>query len=65
MILFYLPVGEYLFTYSYLTLLFPLSMAYSFIYFHIPALDLHLAERYGEEFKKYATSTKRFIPFVY
>lgn len=62
---FVLFTGWCLFTYSYLTLLLPLAMAYSFISFHIPALDLHLAERYGEGFKKYATSTKRFIPFVY
>lgn len=62
---FVLFTGWCLFTYNYWTLLLPLSMAYSFIAFHIPALDYHLAERYGEKFKDYAIITKRFIPFVY
>ena len=62
---FILFTGWCLFTYNYWSLLLPLSMAYSFIYFHIPSLDLHLAERYGNEFKSYSIATKRFIPFVY
>ena len=62
---FVLFTGWCLFTYNYWSLFLPLSMAYSFVYFHIPSLDLHLAERYGDEFKSYSIATKRFIHFVY
>ena len=43
----------------------PLLMFLSFIFFHIPALDAYLLERYGDEFEQYAASTKKYVPFVY
>ncbi len=57
--------GWCLFTYNFWILLFPLLMACTFIFFHIPALDSYLAERYGEEFIHYSEKTKKFIPFIY
>jgi len=57
--------GWALFTYNFWMLGLPLMMAYMFIFFHIPALDEHLRERYKEEFVVYMKSTKKFIPFVY
>lgn len=43
----------------------PIFVTLGFIFFHIPPLDIYLAERYGEEFKAYAVKTAKFIPFVY
>ncbi|WP_298260156.1 DUF1295 domain-containing protein [uncultured Litoreibacter sp.] len=43
----------------------PIMMTLLFIFFHIPALDTYLAERYGDEFKTYAGKTAKFMPFVY
>lgn len=57
--------GWSLLTVNYWTLALPLMMAASFIYFHIPALDAYLTERYGKEFLTYAAKTKKFIPFIY
>jgi len=46
-------------------LFIPLFMAANFILFIIPALDCHLARKYGQDFVEYAGRTKRFIPRVY
>jgi len=54
-----------LFTYSLWTLVLPLMMAVMFVFFHIPALDSYLHERYGDAFLTYKATTKGFIPFVY
>ncbi|WP_422374053.1 methyltransferase family protein [Roseibium sp.] len=43
----------------------PAFMAMSFVFFHIPALDAYLAERYGSDFDAYAARTRKFIPFLY
>lgn len=43
----------------------PLFMGLSFVFYHIPALDAYLAERYGDEFRGYAARTARFVPFLY
>jgi steroid 5-alpha reductase family enzyme len=43
----------------------PLLMLLLFVFVNIPALDRHLAGRYGEDFKEYAARTWRLIPFVY
>ncbi len=37
----------------------------NFILFQIPGLDDYLLKRYGDEFKRYAQVTKKFIPFIY
>ncbi len=43
----------------------PLLMLLMFIFMHIPALDVYLSERYGQEFDDYALKTKKLIPFFY
>ena len=43
----------------------PLFMFLMFVFYHIPALDTYLAERYGQEFDDYAARTKKLVPFVY
>ncbi|GAA6180936.1 DUF1295 domain-containing protein [Shimia sp. NS0008-38b] len=43
----------------------PLFMAVSFVFFHIPSLDAYLAQRYGEDFKRYAAKTAKLVPFLY
>jgi protein-S-isoprenylcysteine O-methyltransferase Ste14 len=50
---------------SFWALALPLLMALLFVFFHIPSLDVYLAHRYGDEFKVYASRTKKLIPFVY
>ena len=43
----------------------PIFITASFVFFHIPALDAYLAERYGSDFEVYAKKTAKFVPFVY
>jgi len=50
---------------SFSLLIIPLAMASSFIFFIIPRLDKYLAIKYGDEFKEYASRTKKFIPGIY
>ena len=57
--------GWCLFTYNFWVMGFPILMGCTFVFFHIPGLDLYLAERYGEEFNIYSENTKKFIPFIY
>lgn len=57
--------GWALLTHSLVALAVPGFMAASFVFFHIPALDAYLAERYGREFEAYAARTRKFIPLVY
>ncbi len=45
--------------------LIPAIMAVLFITINIPMLDKYLAERYADQFKAYAKSTKKFIPYIY
>lgn len=47
------------------TLILPAMMTAMFIFYHIPGLDAYLEERYGDEFRAYASKTKKLIPFVY
>lgn len=49
----------------WLTGLIPLIMLAGFIFANIPLLDLHLHEHYGAEFDRYATRTRKLIPFLY
>jgi steroid 5-alpha reductase family enzyme len=46
-------------------LILPAVMAMTFVFFHIPALDAYLADRYGDEFRAYASRTAKFVPFLY
>ncbi len=58
-------LGWCLFTTNLWVLGFPLLMGMTFVFYHIPGLDLYLAERYGNEFEIYSKKTKKFIPFIY
>ncbi|WP_428671642.1 methyltransferase family protein [Roseibium sp.] len=57
--------GWALLTLSAIAFAVPVFMAVSFVFFHIPALDAYLSDRYGAEFDAYAARTKKFMPFVY
>lgn len=46
-------------------LIIPVVMAAMFIWIHIPRLDAHLAEHYGEQYERYDATTKKFIPLVW
>jgi len=58
-------VGFALMTWSFSLLIIPLVMALNFIFFIIPRLDKYLAKKYGDEFKEYASKTKKLIPWTY
>ncbi|MCJ8346608.1 DUF1295 domain-containing protein [bacterium] len=57
--------GWCLFSYNLWSLILPLFMGFSFVFFHIPALDAYLSQRYGDPFETYSKKTKKFIPFIY
>lgn len=57
--------GWALLTHSALAFAIPVFMALSFVFYHIPALDAYLAERYGDEFRNYAARTAKFVPYLY
>ncbi len=57
--------GWALFTHNIWTFAFPIFMAFSFAFIHIPALDAYLTKRYGDEFQAYAARTKKLVPFVW
>jgi len=57
--------GWCLFTSNLWTLVVSLIMTLLFVFVHIPGLDAHLADKYGEEFKVYANTTRKLIPFIY
>jgi len=46
-------------------LLLAALMAASFVWGHIPRLDAHLEDHYGDAFRDYAARTKRFLPGVW
>ncbi|MBN2180820.1 MAG: DUF1295 domain-containing protein [Sedimentisphaerales bacterium] len=46
-------------------LIIPVVMACLFIFVNIPALDRYLEDRYGDEYRVYAKTVKRFIPYIY
>lgn len=43
----------------------PVLMIGGFAFANVPAQDRYLAERYGDEYKAYASRTARLIPFIY
>ena len=45
--------------------MFPAVMTAMFVGYHIPRLDQHLADHYGEQFRDYSARVKKFAPFVY
>ncbi len=47
------------------SLILPIVMVLSFIYYHIPTLNKDLAEQYSDDFPIYMATTKKLIPFIY
>jgi len=45
--------------------LIPVIMACGFILINIPSLDRYLEERYSDEYRAYARTVKRFVPYIY
>ncbi len=43
----------------------PIFVTAGFVFFHIPALDAYLSERYGTEFDDHAAKTAKLVPFIY
>jgi len=46
-------------------LIVPVAMAFFFIMIIIPLKEYYLKDKYGNEYKRYATKTKRLIPFIF
>lgn len=57
--------GFALMTGSGWALVIPGVVTASFVFFHIPALDAHLRDKYGDSFEAYARNTDKFIPGIY
>ncbi len=57
--------GWALLTHSVVAFVVPVLMTVGFVFYHIPALDAYLLERYGAEFKAYSDKTAKFIPYLY
>ncbi len=47
------------------TAIVPALMFCGFVFANVPALDAHLAARYGPAFDEYARKTRKLIPFIY
>ncbi|MCG3268610.1 isoprenylcysteine carboxylmethyltransferase family protein [Yoonia sp. I 8.24] len=58
-------IGWALLTASFLAWAIPTFVTLGFVFFHIPALDKYLSQRYGTEFDDYAAKTAKLIPFIY
>ncbi|WP_200410998.1 methyltransferase family protein [Virgibacillus salexigens] len=54
-----------LFTRSTGALIIPIILFCFFAWYNIPILDTYLADKYGEQFKRYKQSTNKLIPFLY
>ncbi|HEY4247848.1 MAG TPA: DUF1295 domain-containing protein [Lacunisphaera sp.] len=52
-------------THSWWSSFIPLFTFSFFAFYNVPALDRHLAKRYGAVFEQYAARTKKLIPFVW
>ncbi len=57
--------GWSLLTANLWALALPAAMTYLFVKLHIPSLDAHLEQRYGDSFRVYAANTKKLIPALY
>ncbi|WP_299924552.1 DUF1295 domain-containing protein [uncultured Pelagimonas sp.] len=57
--------GWAMLTHSLVAFVIPLVMTVGFVFYHIPALDTYLLQRYGAEFKTYSEKTAKFIPYLY
>ena len=57
--------GFALITLRFSMVFIPFAMALNFVFFIIPRLDKYLLNKYGQEFKEYAQTAKKFIPGIY
>ncbi len=57
--------GWALLTHSLWAFAVPVLMTLGFVFFHIPALDAYLLDRYGDDFKSYSEKTAKFVPYLY
>lgn len=46
-------------------LIISVLMMFGFLFVNVPALDRYLESHYGDEYRNYARTVKRFIPYVY
>jgi protein-S-isoprenylcysteine O-methyltransferase Ste14 len=58
-------IGLAMTTHTHSLLVIPLIMAMNFVFFIIPSLDRYLDKKYPDEFRGYASKTKKLIPMVY
>ena len=58
-------IGFALITTSMWAFILPVVMTAMFVFAHIPTLDRHLSQRYGESFDEWSRGAKKFVPFVY
>jgi len=58
-------LGLALITSNIWSLLIPILLFVFFAFYNAPTLDRHLSEKYGQEFKEYASRTAKIIPFIY
>lgn len=52
-------------TRNYYSIAIPVLLFCLFAFFNIPKLDQYLQSRYGQQFEKYRSNTKKLIPLIY
>ncbi len=50
---------------NWYSIFIPIFLFCFFVFFNIPKLDKYLSEKYKDEFSKYKTKTKSFVPFLF
>ncbi|MBN9481809.1 MAG: hypothetical protein BGO70_14675 [Bacteroidetes bacterium 43-93] len=58
-------IGYALLSHNPWSALIPLFLFCFFAFYNVPKLDAYLAGKYKEQFTRYASHTKKFIPFIY
>jgi len=58
-------IGYALLSHNAWSVLIPAFLFCFFAFYNIPKLDTYLAGKYKEQFSRYASHTKKFIPFIY
>ena len=58
-------IGWAIMTRNWWSAIMPIFCTLNFVLFLIPMLSKYLEERYKEQYRKWASKTKKFIPFIY
>ncbi len=58
-------IGWAIMTRNLCSAIMPIFCTLNFVFFLIPMLSKYLEEHYKEQYRKWASKTKKFIPFVY